>query len=258
LTQIEEGSADMTIGIAVMAKAPRAGEAKTRLCPAVSFEHAALLGAAFLRDVTENLRQAAGSVPIVPYIAYAPAGTEMLFEGHLAEGTRFLLADGSRPAPSGVEKFGRCLLHATDTLFALGHSAACVLNADSPTLPRRVLLRLHDLLAEPGDRAVMGPAEDGGYYVLGMKRSHAALYADIDWSTGRVAAQTRARAKAAGVELVELETWYDVDEPDTLQRLRRDLTSAQPAGMYDAPFTRACLGAIGLLDDASSYAGIAA
>jgi rSAM/selenodomain-associated transferase 1 len=249
----------MTIGIAVMAKAPRAGEAKTRLRPAVSGEDAARLGAAFLRDVTENLRAAAQRVPIVPYIAYAPAGTEALFDGHIADGTRMLLADGSCAVPPGVEKFGRCLLHATEALFALGHGAACVLNADSPTLPERLLLQLHDLLAAPGDRAVLGPAEDGGYYVLGMKRVHAALYANIDWSTGQVAAQTRAQAAAAGIELVELETWYDVDEPETLQRLTLDLAAAHADNvMYEAPYTRDCLRAIGLLDRTPTFAGVAA
>jgi rSAM/selenodomain-associated transferase 1 len=249
----------MTIGIAVMAKAPRAGKTKTRLCPAVPAEHAARLGAAFLRDITENLREAATCAPIVPYVAFAPAGTETLFDGHLAEATRLLLADGSPAAPPGVEKFGRCLLHATEALFALGHSAACVLNADSPTLPQRLLLQLHDLLAEPGDRVVMGPAEDGGYYVLGMKRAHASLYANIDWSTGQVAAQTRARAKESGVALIELDPWYDVDEPATLLRLVRDLeTEPRPGDMYEAPFTRACLRAMGLLRDVPAYADVAA
>ena len=61
---------------------------------------------------------------------------------------------------------------------------------------------------EPGDRVVLGPAEDGGYYLLGMRQAHASLFADIAWSTGTVARDTRLRAAALGLEMVELPVWY--------------------------------------------------
>jgi glycosyltransferase A (GT-A) superfamily protein (DUF2064 family) len=115
-----------------------------------------------------------------------------------------------------------------------------VLNSDSPTLPTALLRQAAECLAEPGSRAVLGPAEDGGYYLLGMQGAHAHLFTDIDWSTDRVADQTRARAREAGLDLVELGTWYDVDEPATLQRLRNELAEGGGAG-YHAPHTRVCL-----------------
>ncbi len=248
----------MTTGIAVMAKAPRAGEAKTRLCTVLSAAQAAGLGAAFLQDITENLRIAASGAAIVPYVAFAPAGTEPLFEGLLAPGTRMLLADGTPPAPAGVERFGRCLHHALHAMLSLGHTAACVLNADSPTLPTRLLLQAEAALRLPGDRVVIGAAEDGGYYLLGMKRLHANLLANIDWSTGRVADQTRERARQAGLTLIELDTWYDVDEPDMLDRLVGEMTGAAPAGAFPAPHSAACLASYGLLTRTRVFTGTAA
>jgi rSAM/selenodomain-associated transferase 1 len=209
--------------IAVMAKAPQPGRSKTRLTPRLSPAQAAGLSAAFLRDITENIAAAARAERIDGFIAYAPSGTEALFDGHLALGTGLILADGTPPMPDDVTGFGRCLLQAIDTLLAQGYSAAVVLNSDSPTLPTDYLIRTAALLAAPGDRAVLGPAEDGGYYLLGLKQAHAHMFADIAWSSEHVAAQTRARAAEIGLELVEVPPWYDVDDEAALDRLVAEL-----------------------------------
>jgi rSAM/selenodomain-associated transferase 1 len=250
----------VSTGIAVMAKAPRAGPCKTRLQPLLSPEQCAAMSVAFLADITANLALAAQSAPIVPYVAYAPAGTESLFDGILAPGTRLLLADGAPPVPEGVEKFGRCLLHAIEAMLALGHDAAIVLNADSPTLPTRCLLAAHAALAAPGDRAVMGAAEDGGYYLLGVKKAHAALVTHIAWSTDIVAAQTRTRARDAGITLSELDAWYDVDDPEAFARLVADLSArdAPLSGAYAAPHTARRLADMGFFDKAAWIPGAAA
>ena len=84
-----------------------------------------------------------------------------------------------------------------------GFGAVCLLNSDSPTLPTALLVRAARALLAPGERVVLGPAEDGGYYLLGMKQPHAHLFADIAWSTDSVAAATRARAAALGLEVVD-------------------------------------------------------
>jgi rSAM/selenodomain-associated transferase 1 len=247
----------LSTGIAVMAKAPRAGQCKTRLQPILSPAQAAAMSVAFLGDITANLALAAQSAPIVPYVAYAPAGTEVLFDGILAPGTRLLLADGSCPVPDGVERFGRCLLHALRTMLDAGHDAACVLNADSPTLPTEYLLAAHAALSATGDRIVMGAAEDGGYYLLGVKKPHASLLTDIDWSTDRVAAQTRARARQAGLVLHELDPWYDVDDPPALARLVGEL-SAGATRAFAAPKTASCLAEMGFFENTAWTEGAAA
>jgi len=220
--------------IAVMAKAPQPGRSKTRLVPPLTPTQAAALSAAFLRDITENIVSAGPK--IYGCIAYAPAGLESLFDGHLAPGTGLVLADGTPKMPAGIEGFGRCLYHAIASLLAENFCSAVVLNSDSPTLPNAFLRRTAEILARPGDRAVLGPADDGGYFLLGVKKPHAHLFTDIAWSTADVAAQTRARAQEIGLELIELPSWYDVDDAASLARLTDDLATGA-----HAPATAACL-----------------
>ena len=121
------------------------------------------------------------------------------------------------------------------------------MNSDSPTLPTAVLLQAVHSLLSPGDRVVLGPAEDGGYYLLGMKQPHARLFADIAWSTDSVAATTRMRAVALGLDVVTLPTWYDVDDSASLNRL---VAETADGGMglqpYTAPATNAWIEGSGL------------
>ena len=233
--------------IGVMAKAPRPGRAKTRLCPPLLPEQAAALSAAFLRDITENIALAARAAPIHGCIAYAPMGCESWFDGHLAEGTGFVLADGSPPMPANVQGFGRCLLHAAQAMLSAGFGSACLVNSDSPTLPTTFLAEAAHALMAPGERVVLGPADDGGYYLLGTQQPYAHLFADIAWSTSEVAEATRARAASLGLEVVTLPTWYDVDDAASLVRLGDDLAGvAADPRPYAAPATRACLARMGL------------
>lgn len=231
--------------IAVMAKAPRPGQVKTRLSPVLQPHEASEMSAAFLRDVTANIALASQEAAISGWIAYAPAGSERLFEGMLEPGTRLVLADGAIEPPPGVQGFGLCLLHAGQSLLDGGADAVCLLNSDSPTLPTALLVEAARLLAAPGDRVVLGPAEDGGYYLLGFKHLHAGLFAEIAWSTELVAAQTRERAAGLGLELVELAAWYDVDDPAALRRLVKGGSGGNLLP-YSAPATTALVTRLGL------------
>lgn len=234
--------------IAVMAKAPRAGAVKTRLVPPLTHDAARQASAAFLRDVTENVRLAGGRAPIDGYVAYAPQGLEHLFDGMLADGTSLVLADGTGDMPHGVEGFGRCLLHATRALFTQGFGSVCLLNSDSPNLPTALLVEAAWALAAPGDRVVLGPAEDGGYYLIGVKAAHAHLFADLAWSTASVADTTRRRVRELGLPLIELASWYDVDDAASLARFLHAVAEPRDDGAYAAPASVACLGALGLFD----------
>jgi len=84
----------------------------------------------------------------------------------------------------------------------------------------------------------LGACDDGGYYLLGMTATHAGLFTDIAWSTDGVAEATRARA--LGLEVVELEAWHDVDDAASLATLLAE------TGGYAAPATRAAVGRLGL------------
>jgi rSAM/selenodomain-associated transferase 1 len=201
--------------IAVMAKAPRIGDAKTRLVPPLSAEEAAGLSACFIRDAAENIAAAAQEAAIDGYIAFSPPDAEAEFAPVLTQDTRLL--------PSRRPGLGASLFDAAEDLLATGYGAACLINSDSPTLPTSILIDAARALSSPGDRVVLGPAEDGGYYLIGLKQAHARLFEEIAWSTPLVFAQTVERAREIGLEPVVLPTWYDVDDVAALHRLHREL-----------------------------------
>ena len=221
------GSGDLC-AIAVMAKASAPGRTKTRLCPPLDPTEAAAFNTAFIQDIVGNILAAGRTAPVTPYVAYGPAGAAHFFDAVLPPGVGRMEA----VAPG----FGACLTMTLAHLFGLGHPAAAVLNADSPTLPPALLAELADMLAEPGDRAVLGPSTDGGYYVLGLKAPHWHLFADIDWSTERVFDQTLARAADIGLPVHVLPPWYDVDDAQALRLLHGELIAGVPFGT--APLAR--------------------
>lgn len=222
-------SVTFSCGVAVMAKASEPGTTKTRLCPPLTSSEAAAFNTSFLQDVAANLVQAARRAPLVPYMAYAPAGSERFF--------RSILPPSLGLIESRIGHLGECLLRAIEDQLDQGNGGACVLNADSPTLPPDYLVQAAQALAEPGERAVIGPAVDGGYYLLAMKAPHRRLFEDITWSTGHVFNQTMARAAEIGLPVHVLPAWYDVDDVASLRLLCGELfenrsfaADAPPAG----------------------------
>jgi uncharacterized protein len=228
-----EDSVTAFCGIAFMAKASVPGRAKTRLVPPLTFDEAANLNTVFLRDVADNVllaaRHASAPAGIAGYAAYGPPGAEEFFQRTLPRSIGLIGA--------WLPNFGDCLFATVSEIFSRGHGAAVVLNADSPTLPTALLIETAEVLARPGDRAVLGPSSDGGYYLLGLKAAHRHMFDNIDWSTDRVAEQTCARAREIGLELHSLPVWYDVDDIDGLRRLHAELTGADFAGPRLAPHT---------------------
>src|SRR5580693_3430440 len=212
-------------GIAFMAKASAPGRAKTRLVPPLTFEEAAVLNTAFLQDVADNVLLAAGDAMrhggIAGYAAFGPPGSEDFFRRTLPGAIGLIEA--------WRQNFGECLLHTIEEIFARGHASAVVLNSDSPTLPTAFLVETAAALARPGDRAVLGPSSDGGYYLLGLKAVHRHMFETIAWSTELVAAQTLERAREIGLEVHRLPVWYDVDDVDGLRRLRAELSDRPDA-----------------------------
>jgi uncharacterized protein len=201
-----------------MAKASLPGRAKTRLVPPLTQDEAALFNTAFLKDIAANLMAAGRDAEITGYMAYGPPGSEPFFRATLPQDIG--LFEVWRP------DFGDCLFTTIRHLFARGHEAVVVLNSDSPTLPTSILVDTARLLEEPGERAVLGPASDGGYYLLGLKAPHARMFEDIDWSTERVARQTLDRADEIGLPVHSLPMWYDVDDLQALQTLHAELHGA--------------------------------
>jgi rSAM/selenodomain-associated transferase 1 len=223
--------------MAIMAKAPRVGAAKTRLVPALSPAEAAQLSACFIRDAAENIVAAGRTAMIDGYIAYAPADAAAEFATLVGEGTRLL--------PSRRAGLGASLADAAQDLLAAGYGAVCLVNSDSPTLPTAILVAAAQALAAPGDRLVLGPAEDGGYYLIGMKQPHPRLFEDIAWSTASVFPQTLARAREIGLDPVVLPAWYDVDDVASLHRAHGELRGkvARAPARHTSAFLRSLVDA---------------
>ena len=231
----------------MMIKAPRPGASKTRLSPPLTPEEAAALSACFLRDTTANIAHVVrahapggGGAPAAGVAAYTPTGMEAAFDG--------LLPDGFTMVAQREEGFGGRLVGAVEDLLAVGYGSVCLIDSDSPTLPAAALAAAVEALAQPGDRLVLGPSEDGGYYLIGVKAAHHRLFEDITWSTEHVTPQTLERAAELGLEVVQLPTWYDVDDRATLRSLCEELFGGQgaraAAGGYPAPRTREFLAGV--------------
>jgi uncharacterized protein len=215
--------------LAIMTKVPRAGRVKTRLTPPLSPEESAALNICFLRDTAAAIGGAGEKAQGVG--CYTPVGEEEAYRDIFPADFQLIAQrDGG---------FGERLAGAVEDILSVGFAAVCLIDSDSPTVPASAFAEAVDFLLQPNDRAVLGPSDDGGYYLIGMKRLHRNLFERIDWSTERVCEQTEERAREANLELHLLPTFYDVDDQATLIRLCDDLLG--PNDAQAAPASRAFL-----------------
>ena len=196
--------------VIIMAKEPRAGDAKTRLTPPLSAFNASRLYKAFLRDTIE-LISARNEYDLA--IAISPPESISFFKNISPPGTLLI--------PIECEDIGDCLLKAMRELFEHGYSNVFAMNADSPTLPPTYIeeaiqrLELNDI--------VLGPSTDGGYYLIGLKQMYEELFKNIEWSTATVLSETLAKVDKLGRKAGILAPWYDVDTIEDVMRLQQDL-----------------------------------
>lgn len=188
--------------ICVFAKPPQAGDVKTRLIPLVGKDGAAALAEAFLLDTWAAVCDLSWARAII-----ASTGT---FDRPLNQQAPEVWLQGDGDLGARLE---RILARALQ-----GSSFALALGADSPGLPASHMERARLALAEAD--AVIGPCDDGGFYMLGLRRSPPGLLAGISWSQSNTFAQTLAKLEAAGLRVTVLEPWFDVDRPRDLARLR--------------------------------------
>lgn len=225
--------------VIVMAKAPRPGGVKTRLVPPLDAPEAARLAACFFADTVSLALRVAGRV----VVAYAPAGGRASLEDALSAAVH---EDALREGIHGgggvlwLEQLGDDLGERLDGVVvraaALGLGPLLVVGADSPTLPPAFLAAALEGLAGGRADVALGPTDDGGYYAVGLREPARGLFDAVEWSTPRAYAQTARNAVRAGLRLLELPRWYDVDTPSDLFRLRAEL-SADEAARRRAPST---------------------
>jgi glycosyltransferase A (GT-A) superfamily protein (DUF2064 family) len=247
--------------LAVMTKAPHAGRVKTRLVPPLTPEEAAELNKCFLRDTVAEISNACSHRPVSDVgetqsackpqashsavataracgiAVYTPVGAESSYADILPADFTLL--------PQHGDKFGERLYFAVEDLFKCGFKSVCLIDSDSPTVPAANFEHAVQALAAPGDRIVLGPSDDGGYYLIGLQKPHRHVFEQIDWSTERVLNQTIQRADDIELEVKLLPTGYDVDDQAGLRRLRDELLGNESGSSSEvAPSTRRFLASL--------------
>jgi len=224
---MHKGRSSVKCALLTMAKRPSPGQTKTRLTPPLSPTRAAALYDSFLRDTLDLMRQVPG---VQPVIAYSPPAGRAYF-AQLAPDFELVLQTG----PDLGARLDNVLNH----YLSLGYERVVMMDSDSPTLPVAYLEAAFDELVGDVD-VTLGPCDDGGYYLIGLRRPAPPLFRAVQMSTPNVVADTLAVAAAEGLQVKLLPAWYDIDDAISLERLAAELATA-PAEV--APHTRALLGA---------------
>lgn len=201
----------MSKDILVFAKAPVAGQSKTRLIPLLGAQGAAEAGA----ELTTNVLKA-----IAP-LADASSGFDVWLWGASAHPVLQTWAEqfNLRLSVQSDGSLGQRMRHCLTTSLEGGAEQALLIGSDCPAMNTAYLRQASAAL----DRAdlVLGPAQDGGYVLIGCKAVYGALFEQIEWGTDRVLAQTVAKARALELSVTLLETLWDVDRPEDWLRYRR-------------------------------------
>ena len=217
----------------VLAKAPVAGMAKTRLTPPLTPKEAAAFAAASLKDMLAIGQAVSDCETILFHPAGAGNAIRSALGGHLSTPMCTLAATESGDV-------GAAMSAAMASMFAEGARQVALVGSDLPSLPPTHVTAAFAAL-DAGADVVLGPTEDGGYYLVATRQPRLDLFTGIAWSTPAVFAQTAARATAAGLALATVPPWYDIDGAPDLLRCARDL-AATPT--HPARATRAFLAAI--------------
>jgi rSAM/selenodomain-associated transferase 1 len=217
----------MRRALLIVGKAPKTGAVKTRLVPPLSLEDAAAVYRGFLLDsVALGLGLGWEQVSVIH-----PRGHRQTLLDFLPASIRLVEQAGDHLVDA--------LASAFETHLAEGFDRVVLIGSDNPTLPRAPVDEACAALGE-FDLSI-GPSADGGWYLIGMRQAHLDVFDNVEWSTPRVYAQTVDQAHRLGLRVHTVQEWYDVDEPDDLDRLRRELLVSAPV---IAPNTRAALGRV--------------
>lgn len=207
----------MSNALVLFMKAPRPGTVKTRLASRVSMTEAADLYRAFIKDTVYLSQQITGASV---YVAWTPENGLIELKDALDNPEVYwCYQHGAHLGERLANTFNKFLKKKTEKTIVLG--------GDSPLLPPAYVeeafrsLDLHDV--------VLGPAIDGGYYLIGLGRKqkvfdhYANLFKSIDWGTNYVLDQTRMVIRKYGLSCHELSTWFDIDRPADLDRVIREI-----------------------------------
>ena len=226
--------------LVIFAKAPIPGQVKTRLSPGLTEDEAATLHGSFVLDTLERTKAAVHKfkLPVDRFLACAPSSTHVFFRIMEARhGVTLLDQQG--------DNLGDRMAQAFSTLFARGYRHVFLVGTDVPSLP---LTHYRDAVQSVTRHdLVLGPAKDGGYYLIGMTAPHPELFADIPWSTDQVTALTQQKATAAALKTALLPVWSDVDTLDDLHALIDDCAADKKRPKQERVYSQRTAGTLELL-----------
>jgi len=202
----------MKRAVIIMAKAPLAGTVKTRLQPFLSAAQCAALAACFLGDAINKAKLIKNQRLI---IAYSPA-EERDFFARLANGKTSLVEQ------KGIN-LGEKMFSAFGFAFAQNADAAVMIGTDSPTFPDDFIEQAFEFLETNSD-AVLGKTEDGGFYLIGLRKLDKRIFEAVKWSSAKTFEQVRGNIMNLDWHLREVPAWYDVDEPKDLEQLKQEFS----------------------------------
>jgi rSAM/selenodomain-associated transferase 1 len=226
--------------LVIFAKAPIPGEVKTRLCPPLTPDEAATLHGSFVLDMLERTKLAVAKLqlPFHRYLACAPS-SELVFFKIMEE------RQGVRLLDQVGEDLGQRMHGIFSGLFAKGYAQVIIVGTDVPTLPLSVYQEAFSMLGRSD--VVLGPALDGGYYLIGLKQPAEQLFTGVPWSTDQVLAVTQQQAKALGLSVELTTAWRDVDTITDLQSLITECREDDKKPKQDRAFSMRTAGALQLL-----------
>ncbi|MDX2253028.1 MAG: TIGR04282 family arsenosugar biosynthesis glycosyltransferase [Nitrospira sp.] len=229
-----------TSALVIFAKAPIPGQVKTRLCPPLTPDEAATLHGSFVLDTLERTKAAVSKfkLPIDRYLACAPSSAHVFFK--IMEERQ-----GVRVIDQVGDDLGARMNQVFETLFAQKYTQVVIVGTDVPSLPLEqykqafTLLGSHDL--------VLGPALDGGYYLIGLNRPTPELFTGIPWSTEQVLNLTQEKARALGLRTSLLAPWRDIDTISDLNALIEAGAVDTKKPKHEQSFSSRTAGALQLL-----------
>jgi rSAM/selenodomain-associated transferase 2/rSAM/selenodomain-associated transferase 1 len=200
--------------LVVMARVPSGGAGKSRLARDLGGDYVELK-TALLLDTLDAVR---GVADADLFVAVEPADS--------IGDMRALVGDGLELFPQEGDTLGDRMRNAFERLFVAGYSTVVMIGSDLPSLPASHVAQAFEYLRDRPDAVVIGPASDGGYYLIGTRRLWPALFTSIPWSTADVLKTTTSVAETCGLTVSFVSPWHDVDTLDDLRRVLRDAHGA--------------------------------
>ena len=200
----------MKRAIIIMAKVPSAGNVKTRLQPFLSADECAALSEAFLQDTVNKARAVCENV----VLAYSPPAEINTLRNFLPSQNKFIEQTG--------KDLGEKMFNAFKFAFGQRTDAVVMIGTDSPTFPFDFIEQAFEFLETNSD-VVLGKTEDGGFYLIGLRKLESEIFENVAWSSPETFEQVFENIHKSNLHLREVPAWYDVDEQADFEKLREEI-----------------------------------